>query len=82
MRVSLSACILLLSCTAASAADSKTLFFSRFDLDRNNRISAEEAGSHARLSRKFQIADLNRDGSLDRAEFAREIADQAVRQRG
>lgn len=81
MRVALSACILLLSCAAASAASGKTLFFSRFDVDRDNRISAEEAATHARLSHKFQIADLNRDGSLDRAEFAREIADQAVRQR-
>lgn len=57
--------------------------FSHLDVDRDDRISVDEAKRSPHLSANFATVDLNGDGFIDRAEFAREIAFVAVRpQRG
>lgn len=68
MRRSAIACLLFTAAAAAHAADRSEASFSVLDQDQDNRISAGEAPLSL-LS--FAQADLDGNGSIDRAEFAR-----------
>jgi len=76
----LSLCLLLAPPLAAALPNvAEHMSFSRLDANRDGRISPEEARRSQHLSKNFAAADLNGDGVIDRAEFAREIAFVAVR---
>jgi hypothetical protein len=48
------------------------------DADRDGKVSRQEAQADPALARSFPRYDANRDGQLDRAEFARLEAQSAV----
>lgn len=58
-------------------ADSNAEMFMKLDANSDGVISMEEAEAHADLPDEFADGDLNDDGQLDQAEFAKlEITDE------
>ncbi len=57
-----------LSAAARSAAEP---LFAQLDRDKDGFIDAREAQAARGLVRRFDVMDVNRDGRLDRVEFAR-----------
>jgi hypothetical protein len=49
--------------------DYRTLLFERFDVNADDRLSADEFGRIKHDYQSFADADANRDGKLDRFEF-------------
>lgn len=68
------ALLLLLSSPPALSLEAPAagMSFSALDADRDGAISAREARRSLELATRFDAADLNGDGHLDRAEFARQ----------
>jgi len=68
--------LLALSMQSVSA-DAKAEMFSELDVNADGFISVEEAEAHDDLPEAFADGDMNDDGRLDQAEFAKlEITDE------
>lgn len=58
-------------------ADANAEMFAKLDINADGYISMEEAEAHADLPDAFAEGDMNDDGRLDQAEFAKlEISDE------
>ncbi len=68
----------LLFTTGSALAQDSQPRFSDLDRDGDGVITREEAERHSVLAERFEEADLNRDGSIDRAEYARNRGPQDV----
>jgi hypothetical protein len=64
--------------TAALADAGHIPSFSSLDKNGDGLLSFDEVADTARLSSRFQAADINQDGYLDRAEFLKETAAEAT----
>ena len=69
--------------TTTTALDdaARTPSFSSLDLNGDGVLTLDEITGVTRLYRRFQAADLNQDGYLDRAEFLKEIAAESIQPR-
>lgn len=59
------------------SADASAEMFGKLDTNADGYISVQEAEAHADLPDAFAEGDMNNDGRLDQAEFAKlEISDE------
>ncbi len=60
--------------TAMAATAGEPASFSELDQDQNGAIDQQESQAHEVLAEKFDMADRNDDGKLDRQEFTYAMA--------
>ena len=61
-------CLLLFACGVAGA-DQEDPLFDKLDADQDDFISRAEAVKDARIAKRFEQLDINKDDRLDKAEF-------------
>lgn len=62
-------CVIALTTVSASAFAVEIPDFTSVDINADGAISLEEAKSIEGLEQAFMLADINKDGQLDKAEY-------------
>lgn len=70
--------MLTLTAPAFAEGPGSPASFGDLDANQDGVISRTEAGQDESLAGTFEIADMNKDGNIDQAEFAKQMSDETA----